>query len=159
MIKIKFMCIKKGYRLYPTHLFWFLGSKLSKKCDLYIETENQVYAIKLFGTPRRVSELHIKENGEYFIRSFLGLFGFGGACAFSIDSKIRIMPIYDFRYKYREEWNIKTPKNVLLVNPVPMEIRRHPNYGREVIVGAGETINGMEIYSLSLILGALESAL
>ncbi len=156
MLKIKYICSKKKYRVYPTHRLWFLGSKLSKKCDFYIETENQVFAIKLFGTPRRVSELHVTENGEYFIRSIIGLLGFGGACAVTLDSKKRIMPIYDFRYTYVDAWNIKTPRNILLIHPAPLEIRRQPNYGSEVIVGAGETINGMEIYSLSALLGALE---
>ncbi len=157
--KIKRMCIDKGYLLHATHMFWFLGTKHSKNCDLYIETANEVFAIKLFGIPRRLSILIIKENGEYFIRSFIAMVSHGSAIRFPIDGKPKPMPAYDFRYKYRDEWEIKTPRHILLVNPVSMEFRRQPQHGSEVIVGAGEIVNGMEIDSLPRLLGDLENAL
>ena len=159
MIKIKKLCASKRYDLHATHLFWFLGSKRSKKCDLYIETANEVFSIKLFGIPRRLSILILKENGEYFIRSFIALISYGGGIRFPINGKPKPMPVYDFRYKYRYEWEIKTPRRVLLVNPVSMEFKRQPHHGGEVTVGAGEIVNGMEIDSLPRLLGDLESAL
>ena len=71
--KIKRLCQSKGYKIHATHPLWFLGSKHAKECDLYIETANEVFAIKLFGMPRRLSILVLKENREYFIRSFIAL--------------------------------------------------------------------------------------
>ena len=157
--KIKKICRKKGYRLYATHLLWFLGNKHSKKCDLYIETDNEVFAVKLFSMPRRLSVLVMKENGYYFVRNYIALMSYGAGIRFPIDSKPKPMPAYDFRYRYRNEWEIKTPRHILLINPVSMELKRQPHHGGEVIVGAGNIVNGMEIDSLSRLLGDLESAL
>ena len=157
--KIRNLCRSKNYQIHATHPLWFLGSKHTKKCDLYIETANEVFAIKLFGMPKRLSILVLKENGEYFIRSFITLISYGGGVRFSINGKPKPMPIYDFRYQYKNEWEIKTPRRILLVNPVSMEFRRQPQHGAEVTVGAGEIVNGMEIDSLPRLLGDLESAL
>ena len=157
--KIKRLCRSKNYKIHATHPLWFLGSKHTKKCDFYIETANEVFAVKLFGMPRRLSILILKENGEYFIRSFIALISYGGGIRFPINGKPKPMPAYNFRYKYRDEWEIKTPRRVLLVNPVSMEFKRQPHHGGEVTVGAGEIVNGMEIDSLPRLLGDLENAL
>lgn len=159
MAKIKKLCVKKNYHLHPTHLFWFFGSKHIRKCDLYIETDNQVFAVKLFGMPRRRTILVFQENGKYIIRSFIAFAPYGSAIQYPIDSKSKHLPQYDFRHKYRDEWEVKTPRRVLLVNPVSMEFKRQPHHGSEVIVGAGDIVNGMEIDSLPRLLGDLESAL
>lgn len=159
MKKIKKICNERGYKTYVTHPLWFFGSKHAKKCDLYIETANEVFAIKLFGMPRRRTILVLKENSDYFIRSFIAFAPYGSAIRYPIDSKLKHMPTYNFRYKYKNEWEIKTPRRVLLVNPVSMEFRRQPQHGSEVIVGAGDIVNGMEIDSLPRLLGDLESAL
>lgn len=152
--KIKKLCLRKGYKTYSTHSLWFLGNKHANKCDLYVETANEVFSIKLFGMPRRQSVLVLKENGEYLIRSYIAFISYGGA----ITGKPKPMPVYDFRYRYRDEWEIKTPRNVLLVNPVSMEIRRQSRQG-EVTIGAGDIVNGMYIDSLPRLLGDLESAI
>ncbi len=154
--KIKMICRKKGYQIHPTHLFWFLRSNLNRKCDLYIESENYLFSIKLFGVRRKVSILYVKENGEYFIRNIFGLLGFGGILSLPFDSRPRRMPAYDFRYGYRDEWEIKTPKAILLINPVPIEIRKQSRNSEE-IVSSGDILYGMEIYSLSRMLEVLES--
>jgi len=158
--KIKRVCRHKGYIMHATHWLWFLGGKHAKKCDLYIETANEVFAIKLFGMPRRLSILILKENGEYFIRSYIVLLSkFAGTHFPVFDRKPKPMPIYDFRYRYKNEWEIKTPRRILLVDPVSMEVRRQPQHGSEVIVGVGDIVNGMEIDSLPRLLGDLESTL
>ena len=51
--KIKNVCRKKGYRIQGTHFFWFLRGRNGKGCDCTIETTEAVFAIKLFGVPRR----------------------------------------------------------------------------------------------------------
>ena len=70
MKKIKAVCRRKRYKLYATHPMWFLGGKYSKKCDVYIETANEIFAVKLFGVTRRRAILNFNENGQYFIKNF-----------------------------------------------------------------------------------------
>ena len=159
MRKIKKLCRSKGYKMYPTHPLWFFGSKCAKKCDLHIETANEVFSVKLFGVPKRMSVLILKENGEYFIRGYVAMISFGQGIRYPIDGKPAPMPAYDFRYRYRDTWEIKTPRRVLLVNPVSMEFLRQPHLGSEVCVDAGDIVNGMEIDSLPRLLGDLEGAL
>ncbi len=153
------LCKRNGYTLFKAHPLWLLGGKRGRRCDCYIETPSEVYAVKLFGMPRRMTVLVIRANGEYFIRRFIVLFSFGQGIRFPINGKPRPMPHFDFRFRYRNEWEIKTPHNVLLVHPVSMEIRRQPERSGEVILGAGDTVNGMEIHSLPDLLGALEKTL
>ena len=157
--KIKKLCQKKGYRLHALHLFWFFKNRNSPRCDFYIETPNEVFAVKMFGITKRRCELVFTENGKYFIRSFMAFISYGSGIRYSFDSKAKPLPDYNFRYNYKEEWEIKTPRRILLVNPVPMEFRRQPQHGSEVIVGAGEIVNGMEIDSLPRLLEDLEDAL
>ncbi len=159
MVKIKKICQKKDYRLYATHPFWFLGSKHGKRCDLYIETASEVFAIKLFGMPKRSAILILLENGEYVIRRFIAVTSNGAIIQFPIQGKPKGMPDYDFQYTYMDVWKRKTQRRILLVHPVSMEFRYQTRYGSEAIVGAGDVVNGMEIHSLPHLMGDLEKAL
>ncbi len=159
MVKIKKICRKKGYRLYATHPFWFLGSKHGKTCDLYIETESEVFAIKLFGMPKRSVILILQENGEYVIRRFIAVTSNGAIIQFPIQSKPKGMPNYDFQHACMDAWKRKTQRRILLVHPVSMEFRYQTRYGSEAIVGAGDVVNGMEIHALPHLLGDLGKAL
>ncbi|MBR2894041.1 MAG: hypothetical protein IKC03_00090 [Oscillospiraceae bacterium] len=152
-VKLTLACKKKNYVLHKTHFLWFLGHKYAEKCDFYIETPDSIYSVKLFGVPKHHHILIFKADGDYFVRSHLYILPF---VKHSFDSKPRTLPAYNFRCHFRDEWEIKTPHNVLLVHPVSMEIRLQPNFGSEVIVGAGDVVNGMEIQSLSRFLGELE---
>ncbi len=67
------ICRLKNFALHPTHPFWFFGSKYGQKCDCYIETPTQVFALKFFGVSYRASVLTFEENGRYFIRRFAAL--------------------------------------------------------------------------------------
>lgn len=101
-----------------------------------------------------------KENGEYFIRSFIALISYSSSSVrFQINSKPKTMPTYDFRYKYRDEWEIKTPRRILLINPVSMEFRHQPKHESATIIGAGDIVNSMQIDSLPRLLGDLENTI
>lgn len=127
------------------------------KCDFYVETPTEVYAVKLFGMKKKTAELIFKQNGEYFERHYLALISNnGGGVRFPMEKKPKKLPDYDFRHRYRMEWEIKSPHNVLLINPVCREIHRQVQHGVEKLLGAGDVVNGMEIYSLSRFLGELE---
>lgn len=154
--KLSRICHQKQFALHGVHPLWFLGSKWGRVCDCYIETPNEIYAVKLFGMPRRLTVLLVRESGEYIVRSFIAILPH---VRFTLHSRPRVMPIYDFHAKFSDAWEIKTPHHVLLLHPTSMEIRRQPQRGPEVIVGNGDVINGMEIASLPGLLGALECAI
>lgn len=155
MFKIKGVCRRKRYKLHKTHFLWFLGSKRAKRCDCYIETPNEVLAIKLFGTLKRSTVLIFKENGEYFIRGFISSMLHGSSFHFPTDGKPRPLPEYDFQYKYRNEWKLKTPRRIVWVNPVSMDFCYQPKQGSETVINAGDIVNGVEIESLPHLLSEI----
>ena len=154
--KIKKLCIRNSYIIHSTHKLWFLGSKSSKNCDFYIETENQIFSVKLFGVLRRNSYLIFKEEGGYFIRGLLALVSRGWAHILPFEGKLKQLPVYNFKYKYKNEWDNKSIRQILLVNPVPMDFRYQTKHGCEINISAGEFIKGMEINSLSNFLKVLK---
>lgn len=150
--KLKACCKRNGYRLIGTHPFWMLSSKSYPRCDFYIETPYEIYAVKLFGTKRRAHTLIFTDQGEYFFRKHFILFAnTGGAVNLPNDTRRRPLPQYDLRRNFHMEWEIKTPRSVLLIHPVCHEIRLGAR-----LIGAGETVCGYEIYSLSRLMGRLE---
>ena len=154
--KLTRVCRERNYRLHKTHPLWILGHKHSERCDFYVETPNTVYAVKLFGVPQYRSMLVLREGGEYFIRSLVSFVSWLPLVKYDWDYKPKAMPRYDFRCGYREEWEIKTPRNILLIHPVAMEVRFQSHTGQEMTVGSGNVVNGMEIQSMSRFLGELK---
>ncbi len=156
---IKKVCKKRKFRSFAVKPLWFFGCKYGKNCDVYIETPNEVYSVKLFGMKKRRSVLLLWEDGRYSVRNFIAVISFGTAIQYPIDSKAKDMSVFDFRYRFKEEWEIKTPHNILLVIPVSMEFRRKKPSGAESVIGDGETVNGMRVCSLPRLLRDLENAI
>ena len=96
----------------------------------------------------------INSNGTYSLRKRrpIALTSFA-----DVDSRPRLMPEYDFRFKYSPEWEIKSRRDILLINPVCKEVVYKSRNYKEILIGSGDVINGMYIYSLSRFLGVLES--
>ncbi len=151
--KVKRFCKKREYKLYGTHCLWFLGRKQDRTCDFYIETKETVYAVKLFAMLRRKSMLILREDGNYFIRKFAGVLWI----PFFWNDKLKTIPSYAFRYKYKDEWTKKKFHNVLLLNPISMDIFRQAINGYEDAVGLGDEMYGMEIFSLSRLLDTIDN--
>ena len=151
--KIKKICKRKNYVLHKTHTLWFLGRKNGKNCDCYIETPTQIFSVKLFAVKRRKKKIVLQEGGTYFYRRYFFFASRKGALAGSlvqsIDGKLKTMQEYNFRYKLKEEWESKNLRNVLLINPVPIEILYRKYHDSERIAGSGDVINGMEFWSFS----------
>ena len=147
--KTKRTCLKKGYRLHTTHAFWYFGSKYSKRCDFYIETDNNVFSVKLFGMPNRRAVLVLKGNDKFFVRRFFLLTHAISIVLWPINSKDKKLPSYDFKFGYKDEWENKVFNKVLLVNPVGMQFRYVSNRGAETMVRDGECVNDMKVISLS----------
>ena len=150
-------CNKNGWQLSPTHRFWYFGRKSDERCDFHIVTKHDVYSVKLFAVKRRSSTLVLTGGHGYFIRGYLGLIGiYGGAATIPLDGRRQVLPQYRFREGFDASWEIKHHHKILLLSPTPFEIRRIPQYGREEIVGAGELVLDMHLYSLSRLLGRIE---
>ena len=151
--KIKKLCKEKGFTLHRTHLFWMLSGRNYKKCDFYIEAYDSIYCVKLFNTPKWSNMLLFTDDNKYFFREIITV----RSTPFYSDKKLRTLPLYDFRVKYKDEWGLKTFYNVLLVHPVCHEIRKRTTNGVESILGARDVINRMEIYSLARFIGRLKT--
>ena len=156
---IKKVCKKRKFRSFAVKPLWFFGCKYGKNCDVYIETPNGIYSVKLFEMKKRKSVLLLWSDGRYSVRNFIAVISFGTAIQYPIDSKAKKLPAYNFRCKFREEWETKTPHSILLVNPVSMEFRRKKQSGEENIIGDGAAVNGMRICSLPRLISELENAL
>ena len=156
--KLLRLCKKKEYSLIPNKALWFFGGNREKDCDFYVETPTDIYSVKLFGMKKKWSVLYLLEGGEYMIRNYIATISFcGQGMLFPIDSKPQKLPGYNFRLNFKSEWDIKTPHNILLINPVCHDIMRRSKNGKEERVGAGEAFSGIEIYPLARFLGELES--
>ena len=141
---------------YPLQYSW-LHTQARQNCDFYIETKNEVFAVKLFCVLKRFSNtLIFTDESEYFIRDFTAIPTLSGGYRLPTNGKINKMINYNYRYHYKNEWEIKDPVNVLLINPVPHEIRRQSKNGNETILGNGDPVHGARIYSLSGFLTILE---
>ena len=149
MAKIKVICQKKSYRLYKKPL-WFLGNKYFGYSEFQIETATDIFAIKLFGTPRRRRMLMLLPNGKFFIRRTIMMIAFTAqAAVFHIDGRMKHMPRYRFQMASAHTALQKQMHKVLLVHPVTMTIHRRLPHGAELIVRDGDLVSGMEVYCLS----------
>ncbi len=151
--KLKSVCREKGYTFIGNHIAWFLGGRNGKRCDCFVETQKDVFAIKLFGVPRKRRVLVFEEDGGYFTRKFAGVAW--RSILYSFDSKAEEFPVYDFGYKYEEESEEKTIRKVLLMNPVPMEMRMQAKNSKETIVSPGDKVYDLVVYNLSGLLKEL----
>ena len=150
--KIKRLCQKRSFQFYPAHPFSVFGSKDRAKCDFYIETKRELLAVKLFACKRAHADLCFTQTGEYYFCNYVAFISnIGIPLRIPLETKIKRLLHYDFRYRYRDAWEIKIPKNVLLVHPVCREIKYE---GR--IMGAGDAVGNAELYSLSRLIGYLE---
>lgn len=158
--RINRSCKHKNFILHPTHRFWWLGHKQRRACDFYIETPTQILSVKLFGLKRYRDILIFTSDRKWFIRHFIGFVSnIGISLRLPVESKPYTLNDYDFRRGFKLDWEIKTPRNILLIHPTCHEIRRRAPHGAETIIGAGDTVDGIEIYSLSRLVGLLGGAL
>lgn len=156
-VRLRRACRCHGWVLAPTHRLWFLGRTGNDRCDCHIVTKHNVFSVKLFAVPRRSSTLVFGSGGDYFIRGYLGLLGNTGIMArIPIDGRTHILPRYRFRYRFAPEWETKSHRKILLLSPVPHEIMQIPREGERRLLGAGDLISDMQLYSLSRLLGRME---
>lgn len=157
--KVKKKCREKGYSVQGTHRFWFLGGKNGKKCDCFIETEEELFAIKLFCLARHRRVLIFTDDNKFFIRRFFQHVSMRGGYATGlmeiIESDEKPIPEYIFDCNDKQVAEGKPLRKLLLVNPVPMAIHMKPRRQEEYVIFPGEMISGMELMNLSGLLTML----
>ncbi len=150
-------CKANGWTLSPTHRFWYFGSKNDARCDVHVATKHDVFSVKLFAVPHRCSTLVFTGGNAYFIRRYLGLIGNNGTSAtIPLDGKERFMPAYRFRAGFSDDWETKHQHKILLLSPTPFEIQRKLHEGKEQLLGTGDLVLDMHVYSLSRLLGRMK---
>ena len=154
MMKLRRLCRRLGFTLQGTHALWFLGERGRKGCDCVIETPSMVFAIKLFGVMHGGRILIFRETGEYFFRRFSSILMF---IFDAFDGAFRRLPEYDLS-RGEAVANGRTRRDVLLLHPIPMEVRIQPHSGQESVTGPGDELFGMELASLSHLVRILENA-
>lgn len=154
--KLRRQCKETGARLVPHGSFWWLGGKHGESWDFAIEKEHEILIVKLFAMKKRSDVLYFIKGGSYMIRKHLALMArIGIAAMIPLDSDIHALKNYDFRKDAPEGWYTKPQRKILLIHPTCHEIRLKISENESPYLGAGDTVEGMEIYSLSRLLGIL----
>ncbi|MBQ8392148.1 MAG: hypothetical protein IJX51_00095 [Clostridia bacterium] len=148
--RLKSTCKKLGYSIVGTHPLWFFSSWRKKGCDFYIIKADEILCVKLFAMPKYETTLVFMKDNKYFIRKYMKVLpNHGLVMSNPVQSKIKLLPVYDFRYKFRIEWELKRYRKVLLINPVCAEVKYAPTVSDEQTICSTDMVNGYEIASLS----------
>lgn len=153
-MKLRSLCRRMGFTLEGTHALWFLGSRGRKGCDCVIITPAQAFAVKLFGVLHRRRVLIFRESGEFFFRRYASILLF---LFDAFDGTFRRLPEYDFSPGEALAGG-RTRRDILLLCPIPMEVRFQPHSGQEFVTGPGDNLFGMELASLSHLMRIVENA-
>ena len=153
-VRLTSLCRRHGFTLQGTHPMWFLGSRRFRRCDCVIETPQTVFAIKLFGVLHSARVLILRETGEYFFRRYASILMF---IFDAFDGTFRRLPEYDFTAG-EEVARGRVRRDMLLLSPIPMEVRFQPHSGQESVTGPGDDLFGMELASMSHLVRLLENA-
>ena len=93
------------------------------------------------------------EEGGYFIRRFMAM---EIRLIYSFDGGVKEFPKYDFEYNNADSVTGKPIRNILLVNPVPREMRMQARNSKETIVSPGDIVYDLEIFNLSGLVNKLK---
>lgn len=150
-------CKKHGWTLSPTHRFWYFGRKNDVRCDVHIVTKHDVFSVKLMAIPYRRSALVFTGGSGYFIRGYLGLLGNTAVMArIPLDGPRQLLPHYRFREGFDAAWETRSHHKILLLSPTSFEILRMTQNGKREVLGTGDLVLDMNVYSLSRLLGRIE---
>ena len=121
--KLKKLCQNCQVVLMPLHRFWFLSSRRSAACDFLLQSERDVYAIKLFSLMRRRSALLFNAERKYTVRRFVILFSKFSSAAFQFDSKPKKLPDYEFEAVKDPSAKGKVFRHILLLHPCGIDVK------------------------------------
>ena len=141
--RMKALCRKKGCMLHTSGPLWFLGTRYGKNADFALATETDVYAVKLFGVPRRHTALILHDEEKYSLRWMMGLLL---QVRFHGDSRPEPFPAYDFQ-AVAPQLNVPR-QNLLLINPCPMKMLYRNREGQEKGFVLGDSFQQMRILTI-----------
>lgn len=141
--KISSLCREKGH-IFHKKKGWMFGSRYGKQADFAVETDNCVFAVKLFGVPQRLATLILHAGGKYSLRR---VFSMLLQVKIPLDTNPVPFPAYDFKVVSDKEE--KLLHAVLLIHPAPLSIRLKDREGKERNLCCGEVYQGMTIMSLN----------
>lgn len=147
--RISSLCREKGYTLH-TKKGWLFGSRYGKQADFAVETENDVFAVKMFGVPQRLATLLLHTGGKYSLRR---VFSMLLQVRIPLDTNPVPFPAYDF--KVFSDGEEKPLHAVLLIHPAPLNIRTQDGEGKEKNLCCGDVFHGMKIMNLDDLNAAL----
>ncbi len=147
-VRLKALCRRKGYTLFPVRALPFLASNSARTCDFYIETPKEVLCVKLFAAKHKKSILKFMDkNRLYYFTNSLWLFSRWGQTTMTYDSKLHPLPIYDFQANIPPYDHQKSRTNILLIHPKCHEIHGIDENSQNRILAVGDTVCGMRLES------------
>lgn len=144
-------CREHVYTLHTRRKAWHLGTRHGNQADFAIETDGDVYAVKLFGVAHKRAMLILFMDGKYSIRRFIGL---SLQVRFTFDTKPAAMPAYDFDWP--EISAEKKRHHVLLLQPEPMNILSQNREGKEAHFHGEEQWQEMDILTMREMQGLIQ---
>lgn len=142
--RLKRACEKNGYSLVKTSKSGFLGNRGGRDSDFFIETQNEIFAVKLFASIRKNTKIIITRNRRYIIRKYYAFLSTRSLSLQFSDSKYNPFGEFDFHYPQSG----KRVRKVLLVCPNPLEINYLPKHGSYKIIGNGDELFGLEFHTI-----------
>lgn len=141
--RIRSLCKKKQYTLHTGKGLWFFGSRYGKKVHFVVETQDALYAVKLFGVPQRLATLMLYPDGKYGLRR---IFSMLLQVKIPLDTAPVAFPECDFSALTTDA--AKPLHSVLMVHPAPLNISLKNREGENRPFVYGDTFHGMEIITL-----------
>lgn len=149
--RLEKQCLQKGYRFLKGNKRWFLGTGYGDRADFAIETETCVYAVKLFGFPRKHTVMVLLHRQQYFLRH---IFGILLELRLHIDHNPRTLQPYDFDcFCGTEE---KAVRPMLLLHPAPLKVVQQDLDRKERGFYYGDSFCGIEIVTVEEIQNLLQ---
>lgn len=142
--RLKNICKKRNFQLFAENRRVLLAKRDLSPCDFHIVTRNTVFSVKLFGVAGKRSKLFFREDGTYHIRN-----------RWLPGTKQKKLPGFNFRAGYRYEWELKTPRKILLLNPTCTGVFRESRNGKHHPLNPYEQLFGMEIHTLTSLLNTI----
>ena len=127
-IRLKKVCRNTGAKLYPTHIFWLFGGQYTGIADFHIETEDNIYSVKLWGAIKYKQAFDFIDPQTVAVRNY-HMFGVG---FFRTEGwgKPKIKKTHEIYFNFKRIDDpdfIKKRIRILLFLPAPMLVTENVN--------------------------------
>jgi hypothetical protein len=143
--KLKRFCKKNGIKIHKNSPFWVFGITKRTKCDFYVETNDTVYSVKLTENVIRKGHLSIIDATHFTFTNYRFLFI--PYIGYWRQAKHKNFPEYDFHYRFKDEFYIKTVIPMMLMLPIPAQITFYDNKSRVSLYNGALIYDSFVFYS------------